>query len=89
MVKVVEWQDFCGRAWELVGGDPSRTRYVIKCRGDHLSLRVTNGRQSIAYKVSQVDAELNRVKQFGLTLSRLMCNAEADHKSSRRQRRRA
>mmetsp|Transcript_4944 Transcript_4944/g.9273 ORF Transcript_4944/g.9273 Transcript_4944/m.9273 type:complete len:90 (+) Transcript_4944:2888-3157(+) len=89
MVKAAEWEDFCARAWELVGGDPSRTRYVIKCKGDSMSLRVTNGRQSLSYKVNQVDVELNRVKQFGLALTRLICNFDTNTKSSRRQRRRA
>ena len=80
MVRVSDWDDFCIRAWNLTSSDPIKTRWVMK-----LAL----AKNILKVKVKDLEAEFNRIKQFGLTMTRILTRSEEDSRARRKHKKRA
>ena len=91
MVRVSDWDDFCIRAWNLTTSDPIKTRWVMKlalARGI-LKVKVTNNTTCFSYSAKDLEAEFNRIKQFGLTMTRILTRSEEDNRAKRKHKKRA
>lgn len=88
MVKYRDWDDFSIKGWELASTDPGKTRWLLKWSASKGSFKakVTSGSKSYTYALSNFEAEFNKVKQFSLTMTRLLTHSEESKKAKKKQR---
>ena len=88
MVKYKDWDEFAVKGWELASLDPSKTRWLLKwsTKKKEFKVKVTSGPKTHTYFLSNFEAEFNRVKQFSLTMTRLLTHSEESKKSKKKQR---
>lgn len=91
MVFIADWEDFSIKAWELASKSPATTRYTLKLlpQKAQLTLKVTNNKEHYRYATQHLDAEFNRIKTFGLTLTRLLTKAQESRKGSKKHKKQA
>lgn len=89
MVKLKDWDDFCLRSWGLASTDPSKTRWTIKLSTvkNLLAVKVTNNVKTYIYKLEDIGAEFNKVKQFSLSMTRYLTRHD-DPKLKKQHRKR-
>ena len=91
MVFIADWEDFSVKAWELASKSPATTRYTLKLLSQkaQLVLKVTNNRETYRYSSQHLEAEFNKIKTFGLTLTRLLTKETDTRKSSKHHKKQA
>lgn len=91
MVFIADWEDFSVKAWELASKSSTTTRYTLKLLSQkgQLVLKVTNNRETFRYSTSNLDAEFNKIKTFGLTLTRLLTKATDSRRTSKHHKKQA
>ncbi|CAG9318970.1 unnamed protein product [Blepharisma stoltei] len=91
MVKFRDWDDFCVKAWELASTDGGSARWSIKLSPSKgvLKVKVTNSSKTYIYQLQDVEAEFNKVKQFSLSMSRILTRFEERGKAKKKPRTRA
>ena len=88
MVKYRDWDEFSIKGWELASTDPAKTRWLLKwCTSKGaFKVKVTSGSKTYTYWVTNFEAEFNKVKQFSLTMTRLLTHSEESKKVKKKQR---
>jgi hypothetical protein len=88
MVKYKDWDEFSIKGWELATSDPSKTRWLLKWNSGRglFKVKVTSGSKTYTYTISNFEAEFNKVKQFSLTMTRLLTHSEESKKTKKKQR---
>lgn len=88
MVKFRDWDDFSIKGWELATNNPESTRWLLKwnSRRGEFKVKVTSAKQTYTYSLSNFEAEFNKVKQFSLTMTRLLSHSEESKKTKKKQR---
>ena len=88
MVKIKDFDDFCVRTWRLASEDPLKTRWTLKMNTStgSLGVKVTNNTKTFLYKLQDVDAEFNKVKQFSLSMTKYLTHHDESGKKKSRKR---
>ena len=88
MVKYKDWDEFSLKGWEVAADSPHNTRWLLKwsTKKKEFKVKVTSGSKSYTYRLSNFEAEFNKVKQFSLTMTRLLTHSEENKKPKKKHR---
>jgi hypothetical protein len=83
-MKFKEWEEFRIAALDLTESEPWNTRYSYKIRASCLTIKVTNNKKTMIYKSEKLSAEINSIKQFAWSMSKILSNISEGKKKKRR-----